>query len=377
MHYNKTPLYIYWVVALLLSTLLLAYWLEWRHWVTLAYQQQAPDWFQTLIQRIYPRFGVEKQRFPLEFFIDKADQVVGRFAFISLGSLSFIYLYQYKVGLRQKIQHYWNRPTTAYNAQRQLQVFAGVLFLFTWDWYSYLSGLGNATAFYTPTFPYRLLHLPFPSPFWLLVLYICFLVANFALLCKFRVVWASIVSVTLFVLLQGYMYCFHKIDHTYATLTQVALLVPILAWHYQKGQLQPQKQVAAWAWRLMQFSIAFTYFQAGLEKLLIGGINWASPHSFRSYLYLHPTKPGTWVATSDFWCTVLPLAAMLFQLGFITIIFYPKLKRVFLPAGVLFHLGTFLLFGIGWYYSPWMLVYLFFIDWESIRFRQLPKSTKL
>ncbi|WP_157558732.1 hypothetical protein [Microscilla marina] len=370
-------MYIYWGIALLLSTLLLAYWLEWRHWVTLAYQQQAPEWFQTLVQRIYPRFGVEKQRFPLEFFLDKADQVVGRFALISLGSLSFIYLYQYKVGLRQKIQHYWNRPTTVYNVQRQLQVFTGILFLFTWDWYIYLNKLGNATVFYTPIFPYRLLHLPFPSPFWLLVLYSVFLFANFALLCKFRVVWASIVSVTLFVLLQGYMYCFHKTDHTYATLTQVALLVPILAWHYQKGQLKSQKQVAAWPWRLMQFSIAFTYFQAGLEKLLIGGIGWASPHSFRSYLYLHPTTLGAWIATSDFWCTVLPLTAMLFQLGFITIILYPRLKLTFLLTGTLFHLGTFLLFGIGWYYSPWMLVYLFFIDWESIRLRRLPKSTKL
>ena len=358
--------YIYLSIGLVVAVLL-TYWLGLRHWVTLAYHQQAPEWFQTLIHYLYPRFGVEKQRFSLEFFLSKADQVVMRFALVSLGSLSFVYLYKKRVGLRQKVSQYWNGHTTLYNAQRQLQVFAGVLFLFTWDWYFYLSTLGKAVAFYSPILPYRLLHLPFPSPFWLLVLYASFWLANLALLCKFRVVWASIVSVLLFVLLQGYMYCFHKVDHTYATLTQVALLMPLLAWHYRQGMRIASSKVAAWAWRLMQLSIVFTYFQAGLEKLLIGGFGWASAHSFRSYLYLHPTSLGTWVASSNFWCTVLPLAAMLFQLGFVSIIFYPRLKRLFLPAGILFHLGTFMLFGIGWYYSPWMLVYLFFIEWKKTK----------
>lgn len=359
----KSLFYIYLGIGFV-ACLELTYWLGLRHWVTLAYHHQAPEWFQTLVQNFYPRFGVEKQRFSLAFFLNKADQVIIRFALVSLGSLGFIYLYQKQEGLRQKVKRYWNGYTSLHNAQRQLQVFAALLFLFTWDWYFYLNTLSKASAFYTPILPYRLLHLPFPSSFWLLVWCGIFWLANLALLCKFRVMWTSLISVSLFVLLQGYMYCFHKLDHTYATLTQVALLMPILAWHYRQGNKTRQNQVAAWAWRLMQFSIVFTYFQAGLEKLFIGGFNWVSPHSFRSYLYLHPTNLGAWVASSNFWCTVLPLAAMLFQLGFVSIIFYPRLKRLFLPVGILFHLGTFMLFGIGWYYSPWMLVYLFFIEWK-------------
>lgn len=361
---NKVTTYLYISVGLVLA-LLLAYWLELRYWVQLAYHQQAPDWFQSIIQWVYPRFGIEKQRFSLHFFLAKADQVIGRFALVSLGSLFFLFLYRQKNRFRQKINHYWNGHTLRKNAQRQLQVFAALMFLFTWDWYFYLQTLSHARAFYTPVLPFRILGLPFPAEHWLLVFYIVFLLANVALLFRYKVVWASIVSVLLFVLLQGYMYCFHKLDHTYATLTHVALLVPLLAWYEQKSRRQQQAQVPAWVWQLMQVTIVLTYFQAGLEKLLIGGVEWMYPQTFRTYLYLHPTALGNWISGSNFWCTILPLGAMLFQLGFVIIIFYPRLKLFFLPVGILFHLGTFLLFGIGWYYSPWMLTYLFFIEWKK------------
>lgn len=357
---KKFTVYLY-TIACLLMLLWLGYWLEARTWVQLAYEQKAPGWFQNLIQSFYPRFGVEKQRFPLAFFIKKADQVVGRFVFICLGMLLFVYLYNRKQLVYQKVKNYWNQTTPPGNFQWQLRIFSGVIFLFTWDWYFHLATLGKAKAFYTPILPYRLLHLPFPDSFWLPGFFIVLLLANLALLVGYRVVLSSSLVSGLFILLQGYMYCFHKLDHTYATLTYVVLLMPLLAWYYQKSK----EQAIAWSWQLMQCMVALVYLQAGLEKLLIGGWKWASPHTFRIYLYLHPTTLGSWLAQSDFWCTLLPWGALLFQLSFISIIFYPRLKWLFLPLGILFHLGTFFLFGIGWYYSPWMFVYLFFIQWQS------------
>jgi hypothetical protein len=54
---------------------------------------------------------------------------------------------------------------------------------------------------------------------------------------------------------------------------------------------------------------------------------------------------------------------MLFQLGFITILFFPRLKLMILLSGVAFHIGTYLLLEVGWYINAWILVYIFFIDW--------------
>ncbi len=346
-----------------LATVLLGYWWEWRTWVMLAYEHKAPAWFQSLIQTVYPRFGVEKQRFPLDFFLKKADQVMLRLALVSSIGLLFFWLRQTKPAIRQKISHYWDATTSRRNIGLQLQFFAGLMLLFTWDWYFYLKNLEQARAFYAPILLYRLLHLPFPTPDWLLCFWILFWLANLALLAKFKVFWSSFISVFFFVLLQGYMHCFHKLDHTYATLTYVALLIPLMAWYYPKSSRQSSQTLVSWPWRLAQIMIALVYLQAAVEKLLIGGFTWLYPQNFRAYLYMHPTTLGEWLSQSDFWCIALPLGALLFQIAFVSIVFFPRFKWFFLLAGLVFHLSTFLLLGIGWYYSPWMLVYLFLIDW--------------
>jgi len=363
MIFNKRNSPVYLIPGLILL-LLFGYWWEWRQWVILAYEQKAPNWFQSLVQIIYPRFGVEKQRFPLSFFLQKADQVILRFALVGIMSSIFLLLRQSPAFFRQKIRQYWDANTTTTNFRWQLQGFAGLMLLFTWDWYFYLKNLEQARVFYAPIFPYHLLHLPFPAPHWLLIFCGLFWLANITLLAKFKVFWSSLTSVFFFLLLQGYMYCFHKLDHTYATLTYVALLIPVLAWYYQKSIQQGDRQVASWPWRLMQILITLVYFQAGLEKLFIGGLEWLQPNNFRAYLYMHPTTLGAWLSKSDFWCTVLPLGALTIQLGFISVIFYPRLKWLFIPLGITFHLSTYLLLGIGWFYSPWMLVYIFLIDWS-------------
>jgi hypothetical protein len=71
------------------------------------------------------------------------------------------------------------------------------------------------------------------------------------------------------------------------------------------------------------------------------------------------------VAESDLLCVLLPTLALLFELGFIVIVFRPAWTWVFLPAGILFHAGTYLLLGVGWYFNGWVATYVFFIPWEK------------
>jgi hypothetical protein len=180
-----------------------------------------------------------------------------------------------------------------------------------------------------------------------------------------------VIAALVFLLMQGWLFSFEKTDHTFSTLTYAALLMPFLLHEYTKAVRDGMMTQAGWPLQLIQVCIAMVYLMAGLEKLLIGGLDWISPDSFRSYLYLHQAPAGVWVARSDLLCTVLPLGAMLFQLGFICILFFPRLKLLIILSGIAFHTGTYVLLEVGWYINAWVFVYIFFLDWTWLdRYRK-------
>ena len=48
------------------------------------YEGTAPSWLMELINTVYPRFAVEKHRFELSFFQEKAWQLLTRASFVVL-----------------------------------------------------------------------------------------------------------------------------------------------------------------------------------------------------------------------------------------------------------------------------------------------------
>ena len=80
-----------------------------------------------------------------------------------------------------------------------------------------------------------------------------------------------------------------------------------------------------------------------------------------AYIELHQAPIGLWLLQFEALIAILPFGTLFFQLGFISIVFYPKLRWVFLPMGILFHWGTFALLGVGWWIHPWQVAYLFFL----------------
>ena len=114
--------------------------------------------------------------------------------------------------------------------------------------------------------------------------------------------------------------------------------------------------------------MCLTYFFAGTEKLLISHFSWINPITFKAYLALHQAPIGMIVAENTLLCTLLPIGALVFQLTFFIILFYPKMSKWYILGGFCFHWGTTLLFGISWFINPWLMPYLFFIDWEKLYF---------
>ncbi|HEX8528541.1 MAG TPA: hypothetical protein VF646_00895, partial [Cytophagales bacterium] len=243
-------------------------------------------------------------------------------------------------------------------------LFYAALLFFSHEWYFDLSARYGATVFYQPLPLLRLLHLGFPPPPVLAVLCGLLWAACGLAMLNVRPVAAAGLAAGLFVLLQAWLYSFEKMDHTYALLTYAALPMPFLLAERQRARREGQPFQAAWPLRLIQLVIGLVYLQTGLEKLLIGGPGWLHPETFRNYLYLHQAPLGLWVARSDGLCVLLPALALGFELGFIGVVFRPAWAWVLLPAGVLFHAGTYLLLGVGWYFNGWIATYIFFVPWE-------------
>jgi hypothetical protein len=336
-----------------------AYLLYCRAWVGLAYTGEAPDWFMQVVSTLYPRFEVEKQRFELAFFLDKADQVVIRMSLLLVLSAALLLN-----GIRPKLLSLLSitKPPAFFEGLR-LSFYLGLLY-FSWHWYEDIPRLISLAEFYKPTYLLRLLRLPIlPAE----VFYSFFALYLFSLLMVIggrREILFSMLSAVLLILFQAYFYSFEKVEHSYATLNYVAMLMPFLFYEISR---QPQKALReSYVLFLMRASVAGVYLLAGLEKLLSSGLGWASAETFRTYIALHQQPLGLWIAESDFLSHLLPWLALLIQLGFPLILIVPRYKYVILLAGTGFHLGTRLLFGIGPFFSAWILSYVVFLDWDVL-----------
>lgn len=344
--------YVFWLVVWLSATLLYVCWL--RGLVPQVFHGTAPAWFTAIVDWTYPRFGVEKHRFELAFFVRHADQIVIRLGLVNAAALALVVTASRRPAIRDYWAGFWNlRVSAARMRFYRVFFYAGILF-FTYDWHIDLAYLHQAAAFYQPVPLLRLLRLPFPPP-WVSGLLCGLLVASTLLVVSgFQKILFSTVAAVLFTLLQGWLFSFEKVDHAFAPMTYALWLMPLVLRQHQKNE-------PMWALQLLRLFVGLVYLQAGLEKLLVGGWEWLSPDTFRNYLYLHPTALGGWVAAQNWLCVVLPLGALLFQLGFVSVVFAPRLRWVFLPAGVLFHAGTYALMHVGGYMNAWVWLYAFFI----------------
>lgn len=323
-----------------------------------AYEGNPPYWLEAVIEWIYPRFLTERHRFSLDFFQSKGNQVV--FRAILLWYAGGVLLALPKP-YWSRWYSFWSQKVDKRHVSRLIGLFILFVALFTWDLPLALGKLAEQAELYEPVFLLKLMGLPFPTKPIAYVLVVIFWLALLgAALPRYYGTISLAVAAGLFVILQGYLNSFHKLDHTYATFTYALCLLPFL--HYEQQQAPDNWQQADWALRLIQLSIAITYFLAGLEKLLIGGWGWFAAENLIVHLRAHAAPLGLFVAQYPWLCFMLNVGAVVLELAFIFILVLPQQFRYLLLAfGILFHLGTFLLLGIGGMISPWMAVYIFFL----------------
>jgi hypothetical protein len=86
--------------------------------------------------------------------------------------------------------------------------------------------------------------------------------------------------------------------------------------------------------------------------------------------------PGLWIADRPALCLLMGAAALAFDFLFVLAVFWPRSRRVLVPAAVLFHLA--ILFTQNYFFLSMPLL-LVFVDWNAMRrrstaLRQFPRT---
>jgi hypothetical protein len=201
---------------------------------------------------------------------------------------------------------------------------------------------------------YAVLYSPLPVWKWVLPyfpshlsLHAIFLIYILGLLATAKQGWNTTgltVSWAMFLLLQVLQMGFGKIEHTYISFTLSGIWLIVF-----------QRKKEAHFLMLAQLTVALCYFFAGAEKLLITSGHWWANGALSDY--------STQLSGNDFpawterlmliWVMLFQLSAPFFVLG--------GYGRIFAWQAICFHLGTYLLMGVGGLVSPWLAALLIFI----------------
>ena len=322
-----------------------------------AFNDQPSLLFKTIIDLFYPRFWILKKEYPLSIFLDYGYQVVLRTSFFLIVIGTCILSKKSTLWIKQKAITFLNvKANKGYIdiiSTLYYTLFLGIVIHWYWD----LKALQYLSSYYEPILLLKALPNQLPSENTLSVIYFLMVISAILSIKGRQRFIASIICILLFVYLHGVFCSLQKMDHAYVTYMYAGMLLPIQFFIIKKEK----KIVDAWPIHLIQLIICLVYLQAGLEKLTISGIDWADIENFKVNIRNHPTVLGNWLATKDILCWFFTILTVLIQLTFLIIIPFPKLKWVYLAAGISFHWGIVILLDIGSFYNPWILVYIFFL----------------
>lgn len=125
---------------------------------------------------------------------------------------------------------------------------------------------------------------------------------------------------------------------------------------------------AHWPLKLVQCFFALMYLSAVSSKLVVGGADWANGYTLQFYLiqdyFRRGSELGLLLSEHHYVAMTLQIAALIFQATFFLVVFFPRLRWIFVPIGLSFHLGIY--FALGAAFPQWIVLYSVFIPWAEI-----------
>jgi hypothetical protein len=295
-------------------------------------------------------------------------------------------------------QRYWFAPAPCFDlAIIRVIAVATQLFLMV-VFFSQLGILEQRAALpadiWNPLPIFRVLNLPWgwgfrPQFEVLQIVYYISLIAGVLALIGFLTNATMAVFAATCVYLQAFIYSFTDIHHPEAVmmvaLTMLALspsgrVLSVDAWlmrlrgkHRGDSMLTQTSEFAGWPIKLIQWFFVLMYASAVWCKLSSSGIDWANGFTLQYALARDGLR---WDSPLAYWLShyhvlvlLMSYGVLLFQGTFALAVIFPKLRWIYVPAGLCLHIGIFLTLKAPFF--QWMALYAVLIPWaEALRHLQ-------
>jgi hypothetical protein len=188
------------------------------------------------------------------------------------------------------------------------------------------------------------------------------------------------------VFIQAFLYSFGDFHHPQAAmmiaLTLLALspsggVLSVDQWLRQRRgsggrigleTLTGHSTLARWPIQTIQWIFVLMYLSAVLSKLVFVGPNWLNGFTLQGHLIrdgLRWDSPlALWLAQHHLIVLGLQYMTVLFQGTFALAVIFPKLRWIYVPVGLAFHVG--ILWTLGAPFYQWMALYVVFIPWSRV-----------
>ncbi len=179
------------------------------------------------------------------------------------------------------------------------------------------------------------------------------------------------VGAVVFFLEAGLVYSFGKPHHDKVALAFALAVLPLAPVGARvsldairlaardSGPLPSLSEWAGWPIRVAQVAVATGYCLAGSSKLWMAGLDWFNGYSLQGILVGHDNHFARLVAGNLLACRVQAVGLVATQALFPLVFVLPRLRWVFLPLAVSFHLVTWATMDTGPYMRLWLLVAAF------------------
>ncbi len=182
--------------------------------------------------------------------------------------------------------------------------------------------------------------------------------------------------------LQAYAYSFGYIHHPEAVMLFCLFALSLspagriwsvdwLIWYRKRDEGQDlltlQGETAGWVIRFIQWFFVLMYISAVYQKLNTSGLGWANGYTLQYYLIQDSldrnTLLGLWLAEQHLLVRVLQYLTLLFQSTLWLAVIFPKLRWIYVPVGLAFHVGILLTLKAPFY--ELIILYIVFIPWAQ------------
>lgn len=125
---------------------------------------------------------------------------------------------------------------------------------------------------------------------------------------------------------------------------------------------------AGWPLKLVMWLFSLFYLSAVFSKLSRGGLDWANGYTLQWYLARAGSAKGQdfgmWLSQHHMLILLTQIGVLVFQATFFLCILFPKLRWIYVPAGLALHISIYI--TLGAHFFTWIGLYSVFIPWSVV-----------